>query len=668
MPATRQLLAMMALAATIGLYGAQLRGMDPPRPGELARYEKDGTLPKRLAHANAVGNHKTAPGFAYRAQRKIATAALKARGYSDKQIGKLLPRWQSAAPISYGCPSVGSPKILAICIEFTDYPATIPTNVVADWLFGPGNPSNYPYESLRSYYERASLDKLHFSGEVLGWYNAGARSAIPETMAGQEQLIKDAMTHFDNLGHDFSQYDNDGDGTIDYFIVYWCGPDTGWGGFWWAYNCQGDWGFSDQSFILDGKKLDLYTWQWDKDAAQGEPDFGNLTTLHETGHAIGLPDFYDYDDTIGPKGGLGGVDMMDAAYGNHNAFSRWILDWITPAIVAAGPATNIQLDASGWIAGTNFAAVVFPGATTNYFDEFFMIENRFRVGNDADPDYMPTDGFLVWHVDATLDDSTGTFMYDNQYTEHKLVNLVSGDGLEYIELGYGAEAGDYFTPGLSLGYPRNLAYDGAATGVIVTNIVTNGLTGTATLDLTPGQADAKAFAKAVLTERLSARPRRAAGGAVNTVLEYCGTIKGTLVPAAPVDLRTIDRVEFNMGAMNIVFPASSFAFPASRNNLKCVWGDDPANRFALTIKRDPRTGGLTFDAVNRMNTFTYSAAWYYSYMDSFTFSGDTATLRLTVGSNVFQTQVQLAGWAALLPWRLLGNTCYLPTVLVRGTK
>ncbi len=62
----------------------------------------------------------------------------------------------------------------------------------------------------------------------------------------------------------------------------------------------------------------------------------------------------------------------------------------------------------------------------NQFGEFFMIQNRYRTGNDTP---YPSNGLLIWHVDARLDPSGTNFLYNNSYTEHKLLRLMEADGL-----------------------------------------------------------------------------------------------------------------------------------------------------------------------------------------------------------------------------------------------
>jgi len=46
--------------------------------------------------------------------------------------------------------------------------------------------------------------------------------------------------------------------------------------------------------------------------------------------------------------------------------------------------------------------MVFPGAgSDDLFSEYFMVQNRYRAGNDDTPE-MPGNGLIIWHVDATL--------------------------------------------------------------------------------------------------------------------------------------------------------------------------------------------------------------------------------------------------------------------------
>ena len=197
--------------------------------------------------------------------------------------------------------------------------------------------------------------------------------------------------------------------------------------------------------------------------------FRPRVVIHETGHALGLPDYYHYPDkdAVGPPGGVGGLDMMDYK-GDHNCFSKWVLDWITPKWVASGTQT-LTLNPSGT---SQDAVRIGPGTDIdNVYGEFYMVQNRLRVGNDNEPE-MPGDGMLIWHVDTSLDPSGTSFLYDNSFTAHKLLRLMEADGLEEIERcdDHLANSGDYYKSGDSFGpgtTPSSKKYNGEDSGVRV---------------------------------------------------------------------------------------------------------------------------------------------------------------------------------------------------------
>jgi hypothetical protein len=123
------------------------------------------------------------------------------------------------------------------------------------------------------------------------------------------------------------------------------------------------------------------------------------------------------------------------------------------------------LGASG---GAPEALILMPEYTSSQpFDEFYMVQNRFRTGNDAT---LAGDGLIIWHVDARLNTGGTNFRYDNSYTDHKLLRLMEADGLEQIERGYSSGASDYYTAGRTISpttMPSCLRYDGTSPGVTV---------------------------------------------------------------------------------------------------------------------------------------------------------------------------------------------------------
>jgi M6 family metalloprotease-like protein len=460
-------------AAVLAFFAAGIvpaRANEPPTREQIERYRRDGTLAMRVAQAKAIGNHKVPQRakdrltwklqrlLAVKPERAVAGVATRAGGVAAS--ASLLappPAWE-------GMPTKGTVKVLALLISFADYPGVTTPDYFASRLFGAGV-GEPPDDSLRNFYRRSSYDQLNIEGNVLGWYQTPyVRNMVAETDAGRQNLIKEALNYYEARGHDFSQYDNDGDGSIDYFCVFWAGPHGEWSSFWWGYYTW----FYDSAYRLDGKRLTNYSWQWELynyPTGTFSPD----VIIHETGHALGVPDYYDYNDAIGPRGGVGGLDMMDSA-GDHNCFTKFMLDWITPTVVSWGTET-VSLRASGLYPD---AVLCMPGASDGeIFDEYFMVQNRLRSGNDTGL-FTGSDGLLVWHVDARLNSFGTDFLYDNSFTAHKLLRLMEADGLEEIETyAAWADAGDYYKTGGFIGpetVPDTDSYAGATTSMTLSSI------------------------------------------------------------------------------------------------------------------------------------------------------------------------------------------------------
>ncbi len=462
-----------------------VQALEPPSPAEAQRIKNIlalkgplsaaqraelAEIKRRMQNARNLGNYRIDSGLLARAlQRTVKPNKGTVPALTRPSVLPL--RWQ-------GMPTKGDVRIFALLLDFSDHPARSSRDFVHSSLFGNGVSSRAPLESLSKYYERASYGQLNLSnGSTLGWYRPNRpRSEIEQTPHGREELIAEALKYFDAQGHDFSQYDNNGDGVIDYFIVIWTGPNNGWSNFWWGYQTR----YLTTSFKLDGVSLGKYSWQWE--SRNNDSAFNPATVIHETGHALGLPDYYDYDDAVGPRGGIGAMDIMHSQRGDHNCFSKWVLDWISPTVIASGSQT-LNLQASGT---ARDCALAWPDVDTSTpFSEFFMIQNRTRVGNDIN---MPGDGLLVWHVDASLNEDGTDYAFDNSYTDHKLIRLMEADGLEQIEQGGNGDAGDYYRFGKRLdttSAPNSQRYLGTVSGVSLTNISAPGDLMQATIAIGP---------------------------------------------------------------------------------------------------------------------------------------------------------------------------------------
>jgi len=512
----------LAASAAI-LWPAMAPAMEPPEPGMLAQMARNGTLPAAQAFAKKLGTYK--PKMPLRGARvpnespqRIAERiadyfGMTLSGKAPSAIASSTPKENEWLAYDLNCdrtvderdvlalgfprpkatadlPALGTVKAFALLIEFPNYLHYFPKTEFETNLFGNGYTDGSGTHSLHWFYNQASYGGLDIEGSVYGWYTAkhdrsyyhpNDSSDYPWDGDRWNEMVEEALRDADEKGADFSQYDNDGDGSVDYFLIIYTGPHGAWATFWWGYYGAG----LPTSFSLDGVHFYNTSFQWERYFGFGETPptpshWDPYVTIHETGHSLGLPDYYDYDGSVGPDGGVGGLDQMDHNWGDHNCFSKYMLGWLTPTFAFAN-LNDEQLSKSN---ANPDAVLVMPGYDpVSPWAEYFMAQNRYRDGVDAT---YPADGLLLWHVDSRvlLD---GSFEYDNSYAPHKLLRLMEADGLEEIETGDGwADAGDYYVNGKSLSptsSPNSKRYDTTDTGITVNDISVPGAQMTADFTL-----------------------------------------------------------------------------------------------------------------------------------------------------------------------------------------
>ncbi len=464
-----------------------------------------------------------APALVQRLHRDLLTRMM--RNSSDPDAIRRFMATRLAPPQVWtgGLPSKGSPRSLVILVDFPDSPALPSQGVqdVASKMFGNGGYApETPKENLRRYYQRSSFNQLDLTGDVYGWYHSphprqyyfdlatayqaqwgGTYGPKIGIACARSDLLYDALDALD-AQIDLSRYDSDGDGAADAIYLKYAGEPGEWASLFWAAQASYVW----EQGTFDGVKPGEYVFSWysSKTRDSSYPLYRPSTDIHETGHLLGLPDYYDYDSTVGPKGGVGGWDMMDANWGDHNVFSKYLLGWLTPTIVSSGSQVIDLQPASV----SRDAVLVMPGASLDTYAEFFMAEYRVP-GTGVVPTYIlvptgnyytstayTTPGLMLWHVDARLDGQRTDFAYDNSYTAHKLLRLMEADGREHLEHQAGTidgnfDPGDLYTTGSVLGastLPGSANYAGAATGVTVRALSQTSASGRVSIGTVAGPA------------------------------------------------------------------------------------------------------------------------------------------------------------------------------------
>lgn len=325
-------------------------------------------------------------------------------------------------------PSSGLVNGLVIPIEIKDFPFVDAGYGEAyidaiDRVFnGEGETDTLYWESVGSYYRKASQGTLDLvfdvaepflsnktSGDLL---NMNASSADYLTSLDMATLALDNYKK-NHGGEALKKYDNDEDGLIDGLWFVYSAPDYA------SYNYNHNnaglfWAFCTDS-IRSTPNLhspDLHSYSWASLSfiinEPNDPSVDGHTYIHETGHLLGLPDYYSYDRSYGSQGGLA---MMDLNIGDQDAFSKIALGWSNPYVVTEDCRVTIKPNV---INGDSILIADQWNGTA--FDEYILIDLQVPVGlnvldastsYDYRPLYYSEPGIRMLHVDARI----GQFKY-----------------------------------------------------------------------------------------------------------------------------------------------------------------------------------------------------------------------------------------------------------------
>lgn len=307
-------------------------------------------------------------------------------------------------------PTTGDVRIPVLLVEFKDNSFTLNNPVEAvNRLFntdGGTNPS--AKGSVHTYYYETSTGQLNLQYDVYGPYKLsremsyyGGNQGNSSTKNAQG-LVIEATRLAQEAGVDFAQYDNDGDGYIDNVSIITAGHNEAEGA-----SAEHIWPHYSTIYnytIISGKRLYGYLMTSELSGSNGNIQSGIGTYCHEFGHALGLPDLYNTENSRAYT--VGTWDIMCSGSYNHDgcvpptfsAFERWHMGWLTPEQLQT-PGTK-ELEA---IETSNKSYLIASG-THNLkpeepnIAEFWLLENRVKTGWDQNPDAIVGEGMLISHI------------------------------------------------------------------------------------------------------------------------------------------------------------------------------------------------------------------------------------------------------------------------------
>lgn len=323
----------------------------------------------------------------------------------------------------YLTPTTGTINGLVIPVDFVDYPAK---KIEQDTLLP-------DYQSVSSYYYNSSYGQLNMNFDVLGWQRLKNKSSYYERskkyegeVSGVSEIIYEVLGYL-QYDIDLSKYDNDDDGLIDCLYIIYSRPYNSNSDFWWAFQYTT---FENKEF--DNLLTSYYVFASYEFLFEDNKECDTITYIHETGHMLGLEDYYDYDIDEGfNRGGLGAADMMDYNLGDHNPFSKLSLGWINnPLLIQLQENKSISINLYNY---EKYGDVVMIcdnyDATKGMFQDYFLLiyTDPYSLLNKNNTVYTKK-GVRVYRIHGELKTYTDGgvsykyFKYDNSYTNYNLID------------------------------------------------------------------------------------------------------------------------------------------------------------------------------------------------------------------------------------------------------
>ncbi len=347
-----------------------------------------------------------------------------------KRYNVAKPMTKSAVTPMAKVPTTGTQRGIVLLVQFADvkfYEKTTQESM-NEMLNG----NSYDFEgatgSVKQYFYDQSNGKFNIEFDVVGPITVSQNSAYyGENRTASDyygnsgtredayigKLINEACSIADaQHGVNFSNYDSDSDGEVDFVYMIYAGYGENVGNNPSNYLWPKKWNIYSASFYIndetlmegdnrtyDGKVVNEFACNAELNGSSSKYRCGIGTFCHEFSHVLGLPDYYDIDYGSNYENNLtpGEWTLMDQ--GNYNndgktppnysAYDKYYMGWATPTIMKE--AENVTLPADG----QTYRAVTSGTLSATSTSTIYYFENRQKSGWDA---YLPGHGMLVWKV------------------------------------------------------------------------------------------------------------------------------------------------------------------------------------------------------------------------------------------------------------------------------
>ena len=382
----------------------------PARRDGMLRTAADGTEKMVYQHGNELFHYLTDAEGNWLDEETLMPMSNE-RKAAREQAGKARVQARRAKEET-GTDRLLAPRGAVILVSYPDKAFSQSNKDMTEWAMGEKYTYNGATGSIHRYFMDQSWGQYDMQIDVYGPVTVSKNASYygsNDSWSGNDkhpdELVKEACQLADSeCGADFSQYDSNNDGNVDWVVILYAGKGEADGGSKetiWPH--QYDLSYTGMSFKLDGKWVDHYCCLNEIDGSSGKR-CGIGTFCHEFSHVMGLPDFYATTEGSTHRT-LGSWDIMD--YGPYNndgntppsysAYERWFMGWIEPTLLnTAATVTLANLNHEGGRAcyitenGSAISNILRPSPST-----FYMLENRQKSGWDQ---YIKGSGLMITKV------------------------------------------------------------------------------------------------------------------------------------------------------------------------------------------------------------------------------------------------------------------------------
>lgn len=336
-----------------------------------------------------------------------------------------------------------APKGPVILVNFSDTMFSSTREQMIEWAMGENYTQNGASGSIRKYFYDNSYGQYNLQLDVYGpvtiskgyaYYGQNKNDRDGADMHPDEMIVE-ACKAADQLGVDFSQYDYNNDGEVDWVVVVYAGQgeaDSYIANTIWPH--QYTLSSTNKSFQLDGKTIDRYCCT-NEICTNRDGSTGGLAGIgvfvHEFSHILGLPDLYTTNSTDHKT--LGMWDIMDyGCYNNdlksppmYSAYERWWMGWLQPELLNTAADITLSELSTGQKAGyINAQGEAVSNILSPYPTVFYMLENRQQTSWDT---YLPGHGLLITKINYRYNWWNGNTI--NNTASNMGVDIIEADGL-----------------------------------------------------------------------------------------------------------------------------------------------------------------------------------------------------------------------------------------------